>query len=91
MKRELASQYEIALTMLKGVVDETEEDTWLYTDEVKEAACILRITLSTTRTSTAVRARKPSNDGKGSRTTVTSFRVPSEQPAAHPASHRPAY
>ena len=38
MKRELASQYRIALTMLKGVVNETEEDTWLYTDETKEAA-----------------------------------------------------
>ena len=38
MRRELASQYEIALTMLKGVVEETEEDTWLYTDELKEAA-----------------------------------------------------
>jgi hypothetical protein len=38
MKRELASQYEIALTMLKGVVEETDEDIWLHTDEVKEAA-----------------------------------------------------
>jgi hypothetical protein len=38
MKRELASQYRIALTMLKGVIGETEEDTWLYTDETKEAA-----------------------------------------------------
>lgn len=38
MKRELARQYEIALTMLRGVVEETGEDTWLYTDETKEAA-----------------------------------------------------
>jgi hypothetical protein len=38
MKRELASQYKTALTMLRGVVNETEEDAWLYTDETKEAA-----------------------------------------------------
>ena len=38
MKRELAHQYELGLAMLKGVVGETPEDTWLYTDDVKEAA-----------------------------------------------------
>lgn len=38
MKRELSHQYAIALTMLKGVVNETEDVTWLYTDTVKEAA-----------------------------------------------------
>jgi hypothetical protein len=38
MKSELASQYRIALAMLRGVIAETAEDTWVYTDEVKEAA-----------------------------------------------------
>ena len=38
MKDAFASQYEIALTMLKGVIDETEDDTWLYADASKEAA-----------------------------------------------------
>ena len=38
MRQELASQYDIALTMLKGVVEETADDVWLHTDDVKEAA-----------------------------------------------------
>ena len=38
MESELASQYEIALTMLKGVIDETEESTWSRTDATTEAA-----------------------------------------------------
>lgn len=38
MKSELANQYRIALAMLRGVIAETAEDTWVYTDEVKEAA-----------------------------------------------------
>ena len=38
MKRELANQYENAFTMLKGVIEETTDDTWSYTDDVKEAA-----------------------------------------------------
>ena len=37
MKRELASQYGIALTMLKGVLQETSERLWAYTDDRKEA------------------------------------------------------
>ena len=38
MKRELANQYGYAFTMLRKVVEETTEDTWWYTDDVKEAA-----------------------------------------------------
>jgi len=38
MKRELANQYKIALTMLKSVVHETDAGIWLFTDEKKEAA-----------------------------------------------------
>ena len=38
MKSELARQYEIALTMLKGVIDETDEDIWHYSDDSKDAA-----------------------------------------------------
>ncbi len=38
MKRELANQYNYALTMLKDVVNETDDSTWLYSDEKKVAA-----------------------------------------------------
>ena len=38
MQRELANQYSCALTMLKGVVDETDEAVWGYSDTKKVAA-----------------------------------------------------
>ena len=38
MKSELASQYEIALTMLKGVIDETEDPIWSNRDGSKDPA-----------------------------------------------------
>jgi len=38
MKTEFISQYTFALTMLKGVVNETDDATWLFTDEKKVAA-----------------------------------------------------
>lgn len=38
MKQELANQYRYALTMLKGVVNETDEATWIDTDEKQKVA-----------------------------------------------------
>jgi hypothetical protein len=38
MQRELANQYRLALTMLRGVVAETDERTWLAADERQSAA-----------------------------------------------------
>jgi len=38
MKKELASQYEIALTMLKGVIDEIDDHLWSDSSGSKDAA-----------------------------------------------------
>jgi len=38
MKNELVNQYRIALTMLKGVIRETDKHTWRNRDDSKDAA-----------------------------------------------------